>query len=146
MRYQSRKSSCGPAALANALESIGVVRTEDELGTLSKQSTEGTSSINLRKAVEAMGIEVLNVCEQREEVAGWLLESQIRSGHPGVIVVDNDEHWVSVVGILGETYIVADSADNDLMMFYSLQSLLTRWKGPSDRYTGFFLTNGKELI
>ncbi len=139
MRYQSRKSSCGPASLVNALESIGIERSEDEIGTLSKQDTMGTSSINLRKAAEAVGVEVLNVCEQREEVAGWLIESQIRSGHPGIIVVDADEHWVSVVGILGRTFIVADSADNDLMVFYSLQGLLDRWKSPNGKYAGFFL-------
>jgi ABC-type bacteriocin/lantibiotic exporter with double-glycine peptidase domain len=146
MRYQSRKSSCGPASLVNALEALGIGRSEDEIGALSKQDTNGTTSSNLRKAAEAVGVEVMNVCEQREEVAGWLIESQIRSGHPGIIVVDNDEHWISVVGILGNTFIVADPADNDLLLFYSLTGLLTRWRSPNGKYAGFFLVNEKENV
>lgn len=146
MRYQSRKSSCGPAALCNALEAVGIVRTEDEIGSLAKQSTDGTSSIHLRAAAEAIGVEVLNVSEQREEVAGWLVESQLRAGNPGILVVDNDEHWVALIGMLNGTFIVADSADNDLLCFYSRNGLLDRWKSPTGRYAGFFLVNHHERI
>jgi len=139
LRYQSRKSSCGPASLVNALEAIGIERSEDEIGTLAKQDTNGTTPLRMRRAAESIGVEVLNVCEKRQEVAGWLIESQLRSGNPGIIVVDNDEHWVSVVGLLGDTFIVADPADNDLLLFYSLQGLLDRWKNPDGKYAGFFL-------
>lgn len=145
MRYQSRKSSCGPASLANALEALQITRTEDELGTLAKQDANGTSSINLRKAAEAIGVEVINVAEQRREVAGWCLEYHLHNGHPGLLVVDNDEHWVAVIGHLNGTYIVADSADNDLLVFYTLQDLLTRWCSQNNKYCGFFLIKGENV-
>src|SRR5690349_22488064 len=112
MRYQSRKSSCGPASLANALEAIGITRTEDELSTLSKQDATGTSSINLRKAAEAVGVDTVVIAEQRTETAGWALNSYVSSGSPGLLIVDNDDHWVAVVGRLGGMFIVADPADN----------------------------------
>lgn len=140
MKYQMRKSNCGPAALCNALEAIGIERTQDELGTLSKQTAEGgTSKSNLIAAAEAVGVEVVNVSEQRSEVAGWCLESALSSGHPAIIIVDNDEHYVAVVGKLGSVYIVADSADNDLLCFYSRDKLLERWKNEHNKYSGFFL-------
>ena len=139
MRYQSRKSSCGPAALANALESIGIERTEDELGTLSKQSVDGTSSINLRKAAESIGVETFHICEQRSEVAAWALEYHLKSGNPALLVVDNDEHWIAVTGMLGDRLIIVDSADNDLLVYYTMAKFLFRWCGPSKRFTGFFL-------
>lgn len=146
MRYQSRKSSCGPAALANALESIGIERTEDELATLSKQSVDGTSSSNLRKAAEAVGVETFGICEQRIETAKWALEYHLRSGNPAILVVDNDEHWVAVTGMLGDRVIVVDSADNDLLVYYTVARLLFRWCGPSKRFTGFFLLTKDETI
>ena len=139
MRYQSRKSSCGPASLANALEALGIERTEDELGTLSKQDANGTSSINLRKAAEAIGVEVVSIIEQREESAGWALSAFLRSGHSAVIVVDSDTHWIAVVGMLGDRFIVADAADNDLLLYYSLGELLSRWKNQNGKFGGFFL-------
>lgn len=139
MRYQSRKSSCGPASLANALEAIGIERTEDELATLSKQDATGTSSVNLRKAAEAVGVETINVAEQRKESAGWAISSFLRAGNSGLLVVDNDEHWVACVGMLGNRYIIADSADNDLLLFYGLDELLTRWRSANGKYCGFFL-------
>ena len=143
MRYQSRKSSCGPAALANALEAIGVVRSEDELGVLSKQDVNGTSSVNLRKAAEATGVETVLVNEQRDEVAEWCINSHINAGHSGLLVVDNDEHWVAIIGRLNGTYIVADSADNDLLCFYDTKSLLDRWRNVHGKFSGFFLVKSK---
>ncbi len=139
VRYQSRKSSCGPASLSNALEALGIERTEDELGTLSKQDATGTSSINLRKAAEAVGVETLNVTIQNIESARWCLDSHLTSGHPGILVVDNDEHWVACIGKLGDTFIVADPADNDLLAFYSREELIVRWQNVHGKYTGFFL-------
>jgi ABC-type bacteriocin/lantibiotic exporter with double-glycine peptidase domain len=139
MRYQSRKSSCGPASLANALEAIGVVRSEDELATMSKQDTDGASSINLRKAAESIGVEVINVIEQRSASAGWALGHYLRSGYSGLLVVDNDEHWIAVVGILGNRFIVIDSADDELVLYYSLNELVSRWGNDNDKYSGFFI-------
>lgn len=142
MRYQSRKSSCGPASLANALEAVGIERTEDELAALSKQDAQGTSPVNLRKAAEAVGVETVNVSEQRREVARWCLEYHLHNGHPGLIIVDNDDHWVAVIGHLNGTYIVADTADNDLLVFYSAEGLLDRWCSKNNKYCGFFLVKG----
>lgn len=145
MRLQSRKSSCGPAALKNALEAIGIERTEDELGALSKQTTEGTSQAGLERAIDAVGkgndpiITSNRIYEQRREVAGWAISSTIRSGRPVIIVVDNCEHWVSVVGMLGESFIVADSASNDVVLYYSLEQLLDRWESDTGRYFGIII-------
>ena len=139
MKYQDRKSNCGPASLANALEAIGIERSQDELGTLSKQDANGTSSANLRKAAEAVGVDTVVIAEQRAESAAWALYTYVHSGSPGLLVVDNDEHWIAVVGKLGSTYIVADSADNDLLLFYTQDELLSRWANSSNKYCGFFL-------
>lgn len=143
MHYQSRKSSCGPSSLANALEAIGVVRTEQELAELSRQTTDGTSSANLRKAVESIGLETVNVAEQRRQVAGWALGHFVRSGSPAMLVVDNDEHWVAVVGMLGRRFIVVDGADNELLLYYSLDALLDRWGNEYNKYSGFFIIKGQ---
>lgn len=141
MKYQSRKSSCGPAALMNALEAIGIKRTEDELSILSKQSTTGTSQGNLEKALTSLGVEFDRINEKRGNVAAWAIGFHLRSGNSVVIIVDEFDHWISVVGILGDRYILCDSADNDLILFYSEEELLTRWEC-SGRFYGVIVRKG----
>lgn len=145
MRLQSRKSSCGPAALKNALESIGIERTEDELGLLSRQTTEGTSQAGLERAIETIGkgdsdkLTSTRIYEQRREVAGWALSAAVRAGHPVILIVDNLEHWVSVVGMLGERFIMADSASNELVEYYGLEEVLDRWACDNGRFYGIVI-------
>ena len=147
-RLQSRKSSCGPNALKNALEALGIERTEDELGVLSKQTTEGTSQSGLERAIESIGkgdniiLSCSRIYEQRRETAGWALSASVRAGCPVIAVVDNLDHWVSVVGLLNETFIAVDGASNDLVLYYSLDDFLTRWESDTGKFYGIIVKKG----
>lgn len=48
-----------------------------------------------------------------------------------ILLVDANSHWVAAVGRLGDRILVADSADNDLVLSYSAEQLVDRWAGPA---------------
>lgn len=54
MRFQTRKSSCGPAAVRNALEALGHVRTEEEIAQLARQTAEGTDPKGVLRALRSV--------------------------------------------------------------------------------------------
>jgi ABC-type bacteriocin/lantibiotic exporter with double-glycine peptidase domain len=135
MRFQSTQSNCGPASLANALAALGIVRTEDELAVLCKTTgTEGTSTKNLHAAIRAVGRHPVILNEKRAPVALLWLESWLREGRPVIMCVDSDSHWVTAVGALGSRVLVADPADNELVLTYSRGDMLKRWMSDGGRY------------
>ena len=137
MRFQSNASSCGPAALRNALLCLGITRSEQELETLSGCSAaDGTSPKSVLKALRligqdsALGIPWGVINESREDVALLRLIFALQSGHPVIMVVDNDEHWVVAFGLLGNTVVhVVDSADSELVQHLNPSALMHRWHG-----------------
>jgi ABC-type bacteriocin/lantibiotic exporter with double-glycine peptidase domain len=135
MRYQSNASSCGPASLRNALLCLRINRTEDELEKLSGFSAvKGTNLNGILKAARYLSSEHSSINpsiikEGREDVAALKLRASISYGHPCILCVDKDEHWVTVFGMLGELYHVADPADPELVITYSECDLMSRWKG-----------------
>jgi ABC-type bacteriocin/lantibiotic exporter with double-glycine peptidase domain len=137
MRLQSTQANCGPASLHNALAALGISRTEDELIALCKTTgTEGTSSKNLMGAVRAVGRHPLVVNERRAPIALLWLEAWLREGRPVILCVDDNSHWVTAVGALGSRLLVADPANNELVLAYDRVGLLERWESEAGRFYG----------
>lgn len=131
MRLQSSQASCGAAAVHNALCALG---REPSLEACEKacrvDATDGTSPKRLVAGVKAMGGEVVAEIKERESDVGLLrLDKATTMGLVGILVVDADSHWVTVVGRLGDRYLVADSADSELIRSLSAKDLVERWKG-----------------
>jgi ABC-type bacteriocin/lantibiotic exporter with double-glycine peptidase domain len=142
MRFQSNKSSCGPAALHNALAALGIYRSEDELIALCKQKPDGTSARGLINAIKAIASadsplhgRGVRWRDPEDAVVGlwWTIAEQ---GRPVVLCVDSFEHWVACTGYLGRRFAVMDSADNRLAIYYTHEELLKRWVGPAGGYHG----------
>ncbi len=92
-------------------------------------ATDGTNARKLKSGATRVGFDFrLEFREKRDEVAILLLKNWIDCGAAALITVDADSHWVAVVGRLGTQYLVADSADNDLVLGYSEGELLQRWR------------------
>lgn len=129
MRFQSNKSSCGPAALHNALASLGIYRTEDELIKLCKQTTNGTSPKNLVAAIRTLGGQIgePQTWKNAAEAGIGLFWHVVEGGRPVILCVDEIEHWVVCVGRLGKRFAVVDSADNRLVIYYTPEELCARW-------------------
>ncbi len=139
MRLQDTQANCGPASLSNALQAIGVIRTQDECARLCKTTgTEGTSAKGLLAATRAVGREPLVINERRPDVAVLFLDNWLRVGRSAVLCVDHSSHWVAAVGVLGERVLIADPADNELVTSLPRAKLAERWAGPN-RYYGVVL-------
>jgi len=130
VRMQDSQAGCGPTALHNALAALGLKRTQAECELLcGTTATDGTPFKRLvagtRKIPELIPCPLR---ESRADVAMLKLEAALRAGRPVLMVVDDGEHWVAAVGTLGGRVLVADSADNDLVLSYSPTELEHRWK------------------
>lgn len=101
MRFQSREYTCGPVCLQNALRAIGVRVGEKRLAAMCGCCAEGTDEANLVGAIEALGltpavISTSNVGEARRQLRDALL-----GGAPVLLCVDEWNHWITVIGVLG---------------------------------------------
>jgi ABC-type bacteriocin/lantibiotic exporter with double-glycine peptidase domain len=130
MRMQDTAANCGPASLSNALAAVGIVRSQAECEHLCKTTgTDGTSAKNIIKAIKALDPEAGAVIkEKRQGIALLLLAHWLTEGHPVILCVDNGSHWVAAVGMLGRgRVLIADPADNELVLSLKLSDLLDRW-------------------
>lgn len=136
---QDSQANCGPFALRNALQAIGIDRSADELEkACGTTATKGTSVRGVFKAatkIEGCSPAVLR--ERRIDVAMLKLEYAVRRGRPVLLTVDSGSHWIAVVGKLGERFLVADSADAELVLSYDGAQLEERWRDSS--YDGVLL-------
>ena len=134
MRFQSHKSTCGPAALHNALEALGTDRSEDELSSMCGTTTDGTSEKGIKRACKALAVSCTTISERKFIFARLLLFEAITTMYTAIISVDKGEHWVAVVGLSGSRFIIVDSADNNLVLFWDYGKLEEKWSGAGNYY------------
>jgi len=140
MRLQSHKASCGPAALGNALLALGLHRSEEELiklcGTTAKDGTRTGNLVKATRTISApsgdgnlpeISLTTAVIDEGRQNVALLILLDSVRRGWASVALVDGWQHYVAVVGLLGDRICVVDSASNELWHSYTLEEWLGRW-------------------
>jgi ABC-type bacteriocin/lantibiotic exporter with double-glycine peptidase domain len=139
VRMQDSQANCGPFALKNALEALGIQRSAVELEkACGTTATKGTPLRGIyRAAVKIEGCDPVVLRERRMDVAMLKLDHSVRKGRPAVLIVDQGNHWVAVVGTLGDRYLVADSGDSELVLSYGVGQLEGRWRDSS--YEGVLL-------
>ncbi len=55
------------------------------------------------------------------------LRGSLMAGSVVMMLVDAWEHWVVAVGTLGKRILVVDPGDNELVISYTGEDLLSRW-------------------
>lgn len=143
MRLQSSQANCGPFAVRNALSALGVSRSEQECESLCKVTgTHGTRARDLVRGLAAIE-SVMPSCidETRRDVGLLRLDAALRAGRPAILLVDAWSHYVAAVGVLGNRYLVADSADSELVVSVDVAGLATWWgcEGARRPYWGVIL-------
>lgn len=139
MRMQDTAANCGPASLSNALAALGLAHSQAECAQMCKTTaTDGTSPKGLMAGMKAVGRQPKVLNERKGATAALWLDHFLRAGLPVVLCVDQGEHWVAAVGILGERVLVADPADNELVLTYTRSGLVARWENKG-RYYGIVL-------
>jgi len=146
VRLQTTSYSCGPNALDNALECYkDHGYAERETMRLCHTTKRGTGEKNLRRAAKRRGHKSQAWNTTNAEKAVDNLLNAILSGWPVILAVDRDDHWVTVVGALGEKFILFDPESSSKnrkkngMHVFSRIKLLHRWKGKKGKYFGLII-------
>lgn len=115
-----------------------MAHTQDECAALCKtNATDGTPPKALVSGAKQLGRQPIVISEKRGVIAALLLTHYLERGRPAVLCVDSGEHWVAAVGVLGDRVLVADPADNELVLSYTTAGLVARWG--EGRYYGVVL-------
>lgn len=135
MRYQSTNYSCGPVAIANALRVFGKKIPERKIVKLSGATKDGADEEQLITGIEALGYQATVISGDKPPA---LLDPTLAAGQPIVMSVMNGKHWVTVVGKVGDRYVLVDSTRTKENMkengvhLISRRELLRRWRCPSE--------------
>lgn len=140
MRMQSGQNNCGPAALANAFRALGsTVVTEDKVVAAMREAApptdapeqDGAGVRPLQVAAEKWRYQLVPWNFQVPEIAQRVLVQFLVSPDPRpcLLAVDDEEHWVTAIGVIGDRILVADPADAEIVRPYVWDKLALRW-GP----------------
>ena len=145
MKFQSQKSSCGPAALSAALEAIGIERTESELSTLCGSTADGTDHNQMLSALATVRKSESAVIgrgfQDKADVALLRLLRAIDDGHSVVVcvsTVDPWDHYACVVGRLGNRIIAFDPGSAESMNSMTVDEFMSWWRGPKGERKPFY--------
>ena len=98
---QSKPYTCGPAALATALNNIGVISTETEISKLAGTDQTGTTMYGLLKAAKIKGVDAVGM---RVSI------NNLRYNNIVFLTINNDFHYSVILKIDQEKVILADPA------------------------------------
>jgi ABC-type bacteriocin/lantibiotic exporter with double-glycine peptidase domain len=137
MRPQRKGYWCGIASIANALEVLGIRRTQREIAKLCDVRPDcGTDETEMKRALLANGVTIDEwVSKGYSNEPGDWLSNQLCTG-PAILCVDNDEHWVTAIGVCGPRFIVFDPSRNHGIEIHSWDSLAARWVNDDCVYYG----------
>lgn len=108
-RFQASNFTCGPAAVVNALQALGIRLTEAEVVELAGTTKNGTDERGIMRALRHLGYDVEELDTYDSDEAWEWLRAQLGGVRPVILCVENFEHWTSVVSMFGERVVYVDS-------------------------------------
>jgi ABC-type bacteriocin/lantibiotic exporter with double-glycine peptidase domain len=117
LQLQQLDNSCGIAALAYVLQTIGLPASEHDLLNRIELSSGGATLLQLRDLANDQGI----------PARGWRLDLNGLSRAPMPAIVHFKDHYVVVEEVTEATVIVADPASGRFQMSHS--AFKRRWSG-----------------
>lgn len=149
MRQQRKGYWCGIASIANALEVLGIRRTQREIAKLcvvtegddedpgdGTYDPGGTDETEMKRALLANRVTVDEWSDTDVgRSVGWAHAHASTAG-PVILCVDDDEHWVTVIGTCGVRMLVFDPARNSGIEVHTQVSLAARWVNQDGVYYG----------
>ncbi len=108
MELQEEDYSCGPAALRAVLYVYHKQVSESAVRKWAGTTPKGTDEVGLRRAMAHYGFRAKEFqTSSVREATDWLKKS-LRKGVPLILCVDGWDHWIAVVGTLGNKLIIFD--------------------------------------
>ena len=112
MKIQPDSFSCGVYAVMNAARALGVFLKRKDIIKYSKTTKQGTTEKGVIRALEKLKFCVDTFCLPYIS-AFPNLQNLLRRNNPVIIYLPREEHWCTVIGMIGDNFILFDS-DMDL--------------------------------
>ena len=121
--------NCGPVSLCNALRCLGIFLSEEESKALCSTECDGTDEHDIMRALEVLGISHKELEKWDAISASLSLRKALLKGQPVIISTENYTHWVVVVGLIGDSFVVVDSDSTEITQIVQMKELCTTWRG-----------------
>ncbi len=130
MRAQQRPYSCGVASIQNALECLGIKRTQGQIRKVCHcDPVDGTHETEVIRGLLACGAKVDEWADPGKLTSMRWLQTHLLDRGPIILCVDRWEHWVTAIGTLNQTtFLVFDPARGTGLRVYDWDGLATRWR------------------
>jgi hypothetical protein len=126
---QPYKYQCGPFALKYGLVTLGRFENEKQIARKAGSTWwYGTDEIGLAKAAKTFNCKMKYFRRETPLSAIKILSEHLKNGIPCILSVDNWEHWFTVINEQKGKFIVVDSGLDKVIVIYSANQLLKRWK------------------
>lgn len=109
MKFQRDNHSCGVFAIVNAARAMGVRLREAEVRKHTSTTADGTTQHGILNALERLGFTGTEIKQTNKEEAFADVEVAIAEGKAVILAVEEDRHWIAVVGALGKRLVTFDS-------------------------------------
>lgn len=133
MKLQPDSFSCGVYAVMNAAKALGVDLRRKDIVKHSKTSKNGTTEKGILRALKGNKFTVATFSLPYIRALPKLKEC-IEKNNPVIIYLPKEEHWCTVIGMIGDSFILFDS-DNELhnakehgIQILSAEGLAERWE------------------
>ena len=132
--HQEKPWSCGPASLVNVCSALGMDVSEKHVRECSDADKDGTDEEQLMTAASELGLSHVASCYASVDAAWQKLVQSVDEGSPCILCVDKWDHWVSVVGVVGDRVVMLDpSNEKDNVAINGVHiltksQLVQRWK------------------
>jgi ABC-type bacteriocin/lantibiotic exporter with double-glycine peptidase domain len=133
MKIQPDSFSCGVYAVMNAARALGVVLKRKEIVKHSKTSKQGTTEKGVIRALKKHKFKVDTFSLPYIRAMPMLMDC-INKNKPVIIYLSKEEHWCTVIGMIGDNFILFDS-DNEIhnvkengVQILSAEELAERWE------------------
>jgi len=149
MRYQQIPYSCGAAATVNALRCFGMRIPERVIRSRANTTQQGTSELGIVAALESFGLTGISFNVKKEKQYPNLrlramnqLSTNVSAGHPVIICTQNFQHWVTIIGKIGDRFVLIDPANTNenkkenSVHVLSQATLSNMWKSKNGIYSG----------
>jgi ABC-type bacteriocin/lantibiotic exporter with double-glycine peptidase domain len=109
MKFQRDNHSCGVLAILNAAKAIGVRLSEREIRKHSGTTADGTTQHGILNALERLGLKGTEIKQSKKDEAFADVGVAVSEGKAVILAVEEDQHWVAVIGACGKRLITFDS-------------------------------------
>ncbi len=137
MKRQINSHYCGVASIANALEVLGIRRSQREIARLCDVRPEvGTDETELKRALLGNRVDVDEWLHKEDENSRAWLYSHLFGSGPVVLCLDESDHWSTAIGVCKDKFLVFDPARDCGVEVHSWDTLRFRWRDTEDGFYG----------